>query len=181
MKVIEVFSYRNQQHKWVSALIESLEEIPQNIFFEKDGSPLKREVIQLDKKLFKLLNPKFGLDVEQNFAPMVPENRFTVDLFLPTKPATLIEIEKGKLPRLELDMMKILNSIYRFPSEYGFGCIIAPVNYIKLNLAGRRSPYRYLKNNLVPLNSPLLDLKSKSGTFLIKDFLVVGYFDPRGK
>jgi len=181
MKVREVFSYRNLRHKWVSELKNSLEEIPEDIFFEKDRFPLKREIIQLDKKLFKLLNPKFGLDVEQNFAPMVPESRFTVDLFLPTKPATLIEIEKGKLPRFELDMMKMLNSICRFPSEYGFVCIIAPVNYIKLNLAGRRSPYRYLKNKLVPLNSPLLDLKSKSGTFLIKDFLVVGYFDPRGK
>lgn len=181
MKIKEVFSYRNLRHKWVSPLIDSLEEVPEDIFFEKDGSSLKREVIQLDKKLFKLLIAKFGSDVESDFAPMIPENQFTVDFFLPTKPATLIEIEKGKLPRLELDIMKIINSVYRYPSKYGFGCIIVPVNYIRLNLAGRRSPYQFVKNNLIPLNSPIMDLRGKNGSFLIKDFLVVGYFDPRGK
>lgn len=181
MKIKEIFSYRDLQHKWVSELVDSLVEIPEDIFFEKDGSPLKREVVQLEKRLFKLLITQFGQDVEHDFAPMLPENQFTVDFFLPTKPGTLIEIEKGKLPRLELDVMKIINSIYRFPSKYGFGCIIAPVNYITLNLAGRRSPYQYVRNNLIPLNRPIIDLKGKDGSFLVKDFLVIGYFDPRKK
>ena len=179
MKIKEIFSYRNLKHKWVKALIDSLTEIPEDIFFEKDGSPLKREVVQLEKRLFKLLITQFGQDVENNFAPMIPENQFTVDFFLPTKPGALIEIEKGKLPRLELDIMKIINSICRFPSEYGFGCIIVPVNYVKLNLAGKRSPYQFVRNNLTPLNSPIIDLKGKDGSFLVKDFLVIGYFDPR--
>lgn len=112
---------------------------------------------------------------------MAPENQFTVDFILPTKPPTLIEIEKGKLPRLELDLMKIISSIYRYPLVYGFGCLIVPNNYIQLNLAGKRSPYQYVKNNLIPLNSSILDWKNKDGSFLIKDFLVLGYFDPRGK
>jgi len=181
MKIKEIFSYRNLGHEWVLPLVDSLREIQEDIFFEKDGSPLRREVIQLDKKLFKLLITKFGSDVEENFAPMVPENQFTVDFVLPTIPATLIEVEKGKLPRLELDLMKIINSIYRFPSKYGFGCIIVPVNYIKLNLAGQRSPYQFVKNNLIPLNSSIIDSKDKDGSFFIKDFLAIGYFDPRGK
>ena len=179
MKIKEIFSYRDLQHEWVSTLVHSLAKIPEDIFFEKDGSPLKREVVKLEKRLFKLLIKQFGQDVENNFAPMIPENQFTVDFFLPTKPGTLIEIEKGKLPRLELDVMKIIGSIYRFPSKYGFGCIIAPVNYIKLSLAGRRSPYQYIKNNLIPLNGPIIDLKGKKGSFLVKDFLLIGYFDPR--
>jgi len=181
MKIREMFSYRNIQHNWISGLIDSLKEIPEDIFFEKDGAPLKREVSQLEKKLFKLLITRFGPDVENNFGPMIPENQFTVDFFLPTSPGTLIEIEKGKLPRLELDIMKIINSIHRFPSTYGFGCIVVPVNYIRLNLAGQRSPYQFVKNNLIPLNSPIIDLKDKDGSYLIKDLLVVGYFDPRGK
>ena len=168
-------------HGWINPLVESLEGIPDDIFFEEDGSPLKREVAQLDRKLFKLLIGNFGENVEKDFPPMAPENQFTVDFILPTKPATLIEIEKGKLPRLELDLMKIINSIYRCPLIYGFGCLIVPINYIQLNLAGKRSPYQYAKNNLIPLNSFILDCKDKDGSFLIKDFIVLGYFDPRGK
>jgi len=181
MRIKEIFSYRSLQHQWISQLVAALEEIPECIFFEKDGSPLKREVIRLDKQLFKRLIARFGPNVEQNFAPMIPENQFRVDILLPTQPMTLIEIEKGKLPRLELDIMKIINSIYRFPSKYGFGCIITTVNYIKLNLAGNRTPYQYVTNNLIPLNSPILDLKGHDDSFIIKDFLVIGYIDPRGK
>ena len=77
--------------------------------------------------------------------------------------------------------MKIINSIYRYPLEYGFGCLIVPINYIRLPLAGKRFPYQFIKNNLLPLNSPILDWKNKDGSFLIKDFLVIGYFDPREK
>jgi len=181
MKIKEIFSYRNLKHDWIELLVDSLEGVPNDIFFEKDGSPLKREVTQLDGKLFKLLIANFGENVEKDFSPMAPENQFEVDFILPTKPATLIEIEKGKLPRLELDLMKIINSIYRYPLKYGFGCLIVPINYIRLNLAGKRFPYQFIKNNLLPLNSSILDWKNKDGSFLIKDFLVLGYSDPREK
>ena len=179
MKIKEVFSYRRLKHEWVSQLVTSIEEIPEDIFFEQDGSPLKREVIQLDKQLFKRLIVKFGPDVKQNFRTMVPENQFEIDIVLPTK-MTLIEIEKGKQPRLELDIMKITSSIYRYPSKYGYGCMIIPANYVKLILAGRRFPYSYVTNNLIPLNSPLLDFKNENNSFLMKDFIVIGYVDPRG-
>ncbi len=180
MKIKNVFSYRHLEHKWLSQLKDALEKVPEEVFFEKDSSPLKREVTGLDSKLYKLLIRQFEEDVEKDFSPMVPENQFSVDFFISTEPGVLIEVEKGKLPRLELDLMKILNSIHRAPNQYGFGCIIAPVNYIKLNLAGKRSPYQYLTGNLIPLNSPLLDIKARDGTFLVKDFLVIGYVDPRG-
>ncbi len=181
MKVKEVFSYRNLQHEWVSLLAQSIKSVPEDIFFEEDQSPLKREVIQFERKLFKLLFSRFGPDVEENFAPMIPENQFTVDFILPTKPGTLVEVEKGKLPRLELDIMKIVNSICRYPQKYGFGCIVVPVNYIKLNLAGRRSPYQFVTNNLIPLNSPVIDIRGKGKAPLVKDFVVIGYVDPRGE
>ena len=184
MEVNDFFSYRgfNKYYlDWIIPLEDSLKQIPEDIFFESDGSPLKREVKRLDEKLFKLLITNFGENVEKDFAPMAPANLFTVDFILPTKPLTLIEIEKGKLPRLELDLMKIINSIYRYPSEYGFGCLIVPNNHIQLNLAGKRFPYQYIKNNLLPLNSSILDRKNEDGSFLIKDFIVLGYFDPRGK
>jgi hypothetical protein len=180
MRIKDLFSYRKLQHEWASRIVTSLEEIPDDIFFEEDGSPLKKHVAQLDKQLYQRLITKFGQKVKKEFAPMIPENKFAVDILLPTEPMTLIEIEKGKLPRLELDIMKIINSIYSFPSKYGFGCIILPDNYIKLPLAGRRSPYQYLTNNLIPLNSPLLDRTNQDGSFLVKDFIVIGYVDPRG-
>lgn len=179
MKIKEVFSYRRLQHEWVSRLVTSIEEIPENIFFEQDGSPLKRQVIQFDEQLFKRSTAKFGPEVKQNFRTMESENRFEIDIVLPTKPMTLIEIEKGKQPRLELDIMKITNSIYRFPEKYGYGCMIVPANHVKLKLAGGRTPYSYVTNNLIPLNAPLLDFESQDGSFLVKDFIVIGYLDPR--
>ena len=182
MKVKEVFYYRHEQPKpkWVQPLVTSIEEIPEDIFFEQDGSQLKREVKQLDKQLFKRLISKFGPDVEYDVRTMVPENQFEIDILLPTEPMTLIEIEKGKQPRLELDIMKIANSICRFPSKYGYGCMIVPANFIKLVLAGRRSPYAHVTNNLIPLNSCLLDFRNQDGRFLLRDFIVIGYIDPRG-
>jgi hypothetical protein len=168
------------EHRWMSQVTGALESIPDEVFFEKDGSPLDREVSDLDSRLYKFLIRQFGENVEKDFSPMVPENQFSVDFFIPTLPGMLVEVEKGKLPRLELDLMKILGSIYRFPSQYGFGCIVVPVNYIKLNLAGKRSPYKYVTGNLLPLNMPLLDIKAANGMFLVKDFLVIGYVDPRG-
>ena len=180
MEILEEFSYRKSDHNWLKQIVKSIKKIPEDIFFEEDGSPLKREVDQLDKKLFKLLLENFGAEVENNSTTMAPENLFSIDIVLPTKPATLIEIEKGRLPRLELDFMKILNTIHRYPSEYGFGCIIAPANYIKLNLAGKKSPCQYVINNLIPLNSPIMDLKDKNDNFMLKDFFVIGYCDPRG-
>jgi len=180
MTIKEVFSYRRLEPEWVKPLVTCIKEIPEHIFFEEDGSPLKREVLEFDKQLFKRLTTKFGPDVKRNFRTMAPENQFEIDIVLPTKPMTLIEIEKGKLPRLELDIMKIINSILRFPSKYGYGCIIAPVSYIELNLAGNRSPYRYVTEHLIPLNKPVLDFKNQDGSFLVKDFIVIGYVDPRG-
>jgi len=182
MKVEKVFSYRQLQPEpeWVRQLVNSIGEIPEEIFFEQDGSHLKREVTQLDKQLFKRLIVKFGPDVEQNLRTMAPENQFEIDIALPTEPKTLIEIEKGKQPRLELDIMKIANSICRFSPKYGYGCIIVPTNYIRLKLAGNRSPYRYVTDHLIPLNSCLLNTKSQDGLFLMRDFVVIGYVDPRG-
>ena len=181
MRIKEVFSYRHHEprYKWVSHVVTSLKKIPDSIFFNENGSPLKKEVTELDKQLFELLTAEFDSDVKQNFTPMIPDNQYTVDILLPTKPMTLIEIEKGKQPRLELDIMKIINSIYHFPSKYGFGCIIVPANYIKLKLAGNKSPYQYITNNLIPLNSHLLNLQNQENAFLIKDFIVIGYIDPR--
>ena len=180
MTIKEVFSYRRLEPEWVKPLVTCIKEIPEHIFFEQDGSPLKEEVIQFDKQLFKRLTAKFGPDVKRNVRTMARENQFETDLLLPTKPMTLIEIEKGKQPRLELDIMKIINSIYRSSSEYGYGCIIAPTTYIRLNLAGNRSPYRYVTEHLIPLNKPVLDFKNENGCFLLKDFIVIGYVDPRG-
>lgn len=179
MKVDKVFSYRNLQHDWVSPLVNCIEDVPEHIFF-KNGSPLKIEIKLLDELLSERLTAKFGKGVKRNFRTMAHENRFEIDIVLPTEPMTLIEIEKGKLPRLELDIMKIANSIYRFPLEYGYGCIIVPVNYIELPLAGRRSPYAYTTNNLIPLNRPMLDLKNEHNSFLMEDLIVIGYHDPRG-
>ena len=181
MKIGDVFYYRHLQPEpeWLQQLVSSIKKFPDSIFFDQKGNPLKREVKQLDEQLFKRLSAKYGPDVKQNFRTMVPENRFEIDIVLPTKPMTLIEIEKGKLPRLELDIMKIINTIWRFPSRYGFGCIIVPANYIKLNLAGRRFPYPYVTNQLLPLNSPVLDFVNQRN-FLMRDFIVIGYIDPRG-
>jgi hypothetical protein len=180
MKIKEIFSYRNVTHTWIKPLIVSLEKVSDNLFFEQDGSPRKQEISQLDVQLFELLRNEFGEGIEKNVATMLP-SKFNVDMVLPTNPATLIEIEKGKLPRLELDLMKITNSIYKYPSLYGYGCLIVPMSYITLKLAGGQTPFEYVTKHLIPLNSKVLDCKSKNGSFLIKDLIVIGYFDPRAE
>ena len=181
MKIKEVFSYRDLQPEpeWIQQLVTSIEEIPEDIFFEEDRSPLKREVKQLDNLLSERLTAKFGKGVKRNFRTMAPENQFETDIVLPTEPMTLIEIEKGKLPRLELDIMKIIGSIWRFPKQYGFGCIIVPTNYIELTLARGRSPYKHVTDHLIPLSSYLLDLRNQDNSFLMEDLIVIGYHDPR--
>jgi len=175
MKIKEVFSYRNLRHEWISPIVNCIKSVLEQIFFEQDGGEIKK----FDRLLSERLTAEFGKGIKRNSRPMKSENQFEVDIVLPTEPKTLIEIEKGKQPRLELDIMKIANTIYRYPLEYGFGCIIVPANYIELKLAGNKSPYRYVTNHLIPLNKPLLDFKNQDG-FLIKDLIVIGYVDPRG-
>jgi hypothetical protein len=181
MKVKAVFSYRNTRHDWVVPVLSALKDVPDSVFFDDAGKPLEKEVKQLDGQLCQGLLKRLGPGVEQDHMPMAQSNKFNCDIFIPTQPGTLIEVEKGKLPRLELDLLKIVSSILRSPGKYGYGCIIVPASYIRLNLAGRRTPYDYVTGHLIPMSSPVLDSKDMDGQFPIRDVVVVGYVDPRGE
>lgn len=153
------------------SLIEAVESVPQSVFFNKDGKSLKTEVYQLDRIIASSLENQ-GWTLKRNFRPF-RDNRFNVDLAFDDK-KVLIEIEKGKLPRLELDIIKIASACFQFPKQWRFGALIVPSSYIKLPLAGRQSPFEYLKL-LAVLVRPIIVARAVEG------FLVVGYKDPRSE
>ena len=175
--VKEVFCLKNTHPAWLDDLADAITRVPDSIFFDGDGSPLKSEVKGFDRRIYDALSLKFRgrMTVKRNVELWSPLQRFEIDMALSTSPGTLIEIEKGKLPRVELDILKIASAILRWPDEYGYGCLLVPANYIELKLAGRRYPYEYVTGHLLPLAQPLLDSSS------LRDFCVVGYLDPRGR
>lgn len=119
-----------------------------------------------------------GYAVESNFCPF-SDNAFNVDLALP-KQKLLIEIEKGKQPRLELDILKIASACSQFPDRWSYGALVVPASYIKLKLAGEQAPYIYLKR-LKPLIQPLFTglVDRAKVRAVVEGFIVIGYDDPR--
>ena len=155
------------------ALIQAVESVPQSIFF-KNGEPRKSEIREFDHRVACALRES-GCKVCRNFKPFEASetnNKFEVDLACYNH-KVLIEIEKGKLPRLELDVIKIASACLLFPEKWRFGAIIVPTSYIKLPLAGRVTPFEYLKR-IAPLVKPVLQACK------VRGFLVIGYSDPRG-
>jgi len=150
-------------------LVRAVGSVPQACFFDATGNPLKKEVTGVDKALAGALN-EYKWNVQLNYCP-VPGCRFNVDLALPRHKA-MIEIEKGNLPRLELDILKIASACLQNPEHWHFGALVVPSSYIELRLEGRQSPYQYLQR-LATLIKPVLKISS------VKGFLVIGYDDPR--
>lgn len=174
---------RDTHPDWLDVLVAAIEAVSDKIFFDQHGKPVKdKEVKAFDEMIYDALSHRFcGLGkVERNTRLWYPERRFDIDLVLPTSPRTLIEIEKGQLPRLELDIVKIMSAILDRPDEYGYGCLVVPVNYIDLTLAPRQTPYQYVTEHLLPLARPLLDIRNSAGGYFLREFCVAGYWDPRG-
>lgn len=155
------------------SLVRAVKSVPQACFFDEAGEPLKKEIVAVDKEIAITLNKykdKYKWDVEENCRPVLGCS-FNVDLAIP-RSKVLIEIEKGKLPRLELDILKVASACHQCPKQWHFGALIVPSSYIELPLAGCKSPYRYLQH-LAHLIKPFL------ATSLVRGFLVIGYDDPR--
>lgn len=174
--VKKVYCLRNTHPGWLDDLVGAIEDVPDTIFFDQDGKPLTEEVKEFDKMICNELSHRFrgSGKVEYRLRLWKPHQQFEIDIVLPTLPGTLVEIEKGQLPRLELDIIKIMSAIRHRPDEYAYGCLVVPVNYIELKLAHRQSPYQYVTKHLLSLASPLLDISG------LREFCVVGYWDPRG-
>lgn len=153
----------------MDGIVKAVGSAPQSVFFE-NGKPRERGVPQLDEEIARNLE-KQGWTPKRNFRPF-QDNLFEVDLAFDDK-NLLIEIEKGKLPRLELDIIKIASACSQFPKQWRFGALIVPSSYVKLRLAGRQSPFDYLLR-LMPLAKPII-------ARMVEGFLVVGYEDPRSE
>jgi hypothetical protein len=173
--------FRGTHPEWLNQVIAAVQAVPHNIFRGTSGQSLGMNVGQFDTIVYKNLSKLFGNSarVEQNVRLWQPQNKFDVDILLPTSPKTLIEIEKGKLPRLELDIIKIMSAILGKPQEYGYGCLIVPTNHIKLKLAGAQTPYQYVTEHLLPLAKSFLNVSDSKGGYLLRELCVVGYQDPR--
>lgn len=152
--------------KLLRLLVKALTSIPQEIFF---GLQQNAEVVELDSQLASGLQGD-GLAVTRNCPPF-GDNRFNVDIAIPSH-KTLIEIEKGRLPRLELDILKIASACVQAPEQWEFGVLIVPSSYIQLPLEGRQTPYQYLRR-LRRVVQPILERSS------VRGFAVIGYVDPR--
>jgi len=152
-------------------LADAVTAVPCSCFFGPAGAPVKTEVSALDRCIAESLS-KAGWRVETDFRPFA-DTRFNVDLAVPAE-GLLVEIEKGKLPRLELDLLKIASACSQMPDRWRYGALIVPATYIELPLAGRQSPTQYLLR-LTALVGPVLEKSSVMG------FYVVGYVDPRDR
>ena len=158
---------------WVvgtSDLTKAVGSVRMHSFFdEENGQPMKQEVKEVDIQIKKGLC-NMGWSVQSDY-PVIPGRKFNVDLACKSH-KLLIEIEKGKLPRLELDIMKMVAACNQFPEKWQLGALIVPATHIELPLEGRQTPYCYLKERLHHLVKPLLESSKMAG------LLVVGYADP---
>lgn len=151
-------------------ILQAVLAVPQAIFF-REGKPRKDEIKEFDKEFAEALFDPLGWDdVEFPFRPF-SDTRFEVDVASPRR-KVLIEIEKGKLPRLELDVLKLASACCQFPQRWQLGAIIASGSHIRLPLAGRGTPAKYLER-LIALMSPVLRACQVHG------LLLVSYMDPR--
>lgn len=152
-------------------LLQAVLAVPQSIFF-RGGFPRKDEIKELDEEIIQaLFDPLQWDDVQAEFRPF-SDTFYNVDI-ASVKRKILIEVEKGKLPRLELDIVKIASACLRFPRTWQLGAIIVPSSNIKLRLEGRQTPAEYLLR-LMPLVKPILEASHVQG------LLLVAYKDPRG-
>ena len=123
-------------------LIKAVESIPHGSFFDQGGNPLRGEIVGVDKGIEHYLNDH-GWNPKKIYEPVECIN-ISVDLYLPTQ-KVLIEIEKSKQPRLELDIIKIASACLMAPKKWQFGVLVVPTSYIELRLKGGPSPYQYLE------------------------------------
>lgn len=151
-------------------LTEAVESVPPSIFFDENNKPIKDEVNKFDEIIADSLK-SLGWSPERNIN-LFDDSWFSIDLGSERK-KTLIEIEKGILPRIELDIIKIANACHKAPEKWRFGALVVPASHIKLKLAGKRTPFVYLKNSLAKLAGPIFERADVEG------FIVVGYHDPR--
>ena len=152
-------------------LLQAVLAVPRTIFF-RGGLPRKDEIKELDEEIVQaLVDPLQWDDVDPRFRPF-SDNLFEVDI-ASIQRKILIEVEKGKLPRLELDILKIASACLQFPQRWQLGAIIVPSSHIKLPLEGRQTPAEYLPR-LTTLAKPILEASHVQG------LLLVSYKDPRG-
>lgn len=152
-------------------LLQAVLAVPQSIFFRGD-LPRKDEIKELDEEIVLALTDLLQWhDVKPKFRPF-SDTMFEVDI-ASIQRNILIEVEKGKLPRLELDILKIASACLQFPERWQLGVIIVPSSYIKLPLEGRQTPAEYLPR-LTTLAKPILEASHVQG------LLLVAYRDPRG-
>jgi len=151
-------------------LVEAVGSVPQSIFF-REGKPLKEEVKKLDDEIARGLEGK-GWSLEQEMPLGV--GKLKVDMASEQK-GVLIEIQKGKLPRIELDILKILYAHLKSPDKWQYGVLIVPKSYIRLPLEGRKTPFQYVKGSFSKLIEPLF------GATGLRGFMLIGYEDPRSR
>jgi hypothetical protein len=152
-----------------SDLSEAVSSVPEGIFF-KNGRPLEEGVKELDDEIARGLERR-GWILKREMPLGV--GKFNVDIASEQK-KVLIEIEKGKLPRIELDVLKIVYAHLKSPDRWQYGVLIVPKSHIRLPLEGRRTPFQYVKDSLSKLIEPVLRATG------VRGFMLMGYEDPRG-
>lgn len=140
--------------------------IPESVFPREHSAGVGAE---FDQQLLAGLRGQGWDDAEIDSRPF-GKGTFTVDVGCKSR-KVLVEIEKGRLPRLELDLLK-LSAAAKLPgSDWRWGLIVVPASFIRLKLSGNRTPYDHMKS-LTRIAAPALE-----GT--LKGLAVIGYRDPR--
>jgi len=148
--------------------ISAIKGVPPSIWSDDHGRPLTTEVREFDHHIQSNME-SVGLKVDSE-QRVIDGSKFNCDIAIPEL-SLLIEIEKGKLPRIELDLMKFMAAHENDPA-WEYGLLVVPTNHIKLTLAGRNFPYKYLQNL-----SPLANAAFAHSPISVG---VIGYEDPRG-
>ena len=105
----------------------------------------------------------FKRKVRQNFEPF-KQCKFNCDIAI-KKLGMLIEIEKGQLPRIELDILKFQAAFQK--AKWKYGVLVVPSTHVILKLESPNTPVKYLRR-----------LKKMIGDFDM-NIAVIGYEDPR--
>src|SRR3989338_9137449 len=120
LQISETFNIGSLPRDLCDFLIQAVRSVPQTFFFD-GAEPLEKEVVGVDKAITSALE-KYGWKCQKDYAP-ISDCGFNVDLAV-AQHKVLIEIEKGKSPRLELDILKIASACLTYPEQWQFGALI---------------------------------------------------------
>jgi hypothetical protein len=151
----------------IGMTINAVESVPSSVFTYDTAE--NAEVTGFDDEVQRYLTAQ-GWIVGRS-SPLFEGRKFSADISCFDQ-RFLIEIEKGKQPRLELDILKMVCASQLPKRHWRYGILVCPSNYVSLRLEGGDTPAAYLRR--------LSSITERGLRNVIDGIHVVAYQDPRG-